>query len=50
MNITLSMVLKDYRRHKFKNWRAIDKERDVRLGVVGENRAKNIKRSLPNAI
>jgi ABC-type amino acid transport substrate-binding protein len=48
VNITQSVVVEDYRRHKFKNWRTIDNELNIRLGVVGESRAKDVKRDLPN--
>jgi ABC-type amino acid transport substrate-binding protein len=48
LNITQSVVVEDYRRHKFKTWHAINQKLITRLGVVGENRAKDIKRSLPN--
>ena len=48
MNITRAVVVEDYRRHEFKTWRLIDEEPNIRLGVVGERRAKNVKRSLPN--
>ena len=40
MNITTAVVVEDYRRHEFKSWRSIDKEPIIRLGVVGERRAK----------
>jgi ABC-type amino acid transport substrate-binding protein len=49
INITSAVVVKDYRRHKFKTWRLIDEGLISRLGVVGERRAKNVKRFLPNA-
>ena len=49
MNMTTAVVVRDHRRNEFKNWRAIDKEPNVRLGVVGERRTKNIKRYLPHA-
>ena len=49
MNITRAVVVEDYRRHEFKTWRLIDEELIIRLGVVGEKRAKNVKHSLPNA-
>jgi ABC-type amino acid transport substrate-binding protein len=48
LNITQSVVVEDYRRHKFKTWREIDEKLIVRLGVVGEKRAKDVKRVLPN--
>jgi Na+/H+-dicarboxylate symporter/ABC-type amino acid transport substrate-binding protein len=48
MNITRSVVVEDYQRHKFKTWRGIDEKLIVRLGVVGESRTKDIKRALPN--
>jgi len=48
MNNTTAVVLEDYRRHKFKIWREIDEKLIARLGVVGENRAKDVKRILPN--
>jgi len=48
MNITRSVVVEDFRRHKFKTWHSIDEKLIARLGVVGENRAKDIKRILPN--
>jgi ABC-type amino acid transport substrate-binding protein len=48
MNITRSVVVEDYRRHKFKTWHSIDEKLTTSLGVVGENRAEDIKRSLPN--
>jgi Na+/H+-dicarboxylate symporter/ABC-type amino acid transport substrate-binding protein len=49
MNMTTALVVEDYRRKDFKSWRLIDEKLDVRLGVVGEGRAKNIKRYLPHA-
>jgi ABC-type amino acid transport substrate-binding protein len=48
LNITQSVVVEDYRRHKFKTWREIDEKLIVRLGVVGKKRAKDVKRALPN--
>ena len=48
MNITQSVVVEDYRRHKFKTWRAIDEKLITRLGVVGKSRAEDVKRALPN--
>jgi Na+/H+-dicarboxylate symporter/ABC-type amino acid transport substrate-binding protein len=46
--ITTAVVVEDHRRHKLKTWRSIDDKLNIRLGVVGERRAKNVKRSLPN--
>jgi len=48
MNMTTAVVVEDHRRNEFKNWRAIDKELNKRVGVIGERRAKNVKRYLPN--
>ncbi|MBC2745022.1 MAG: transporter substrate-binding domain-containing protein [Desulfosarcina sp.] len=48
MNITTAVVVEDYRRHEFESWRSIDKEHLIRLGLVGEGRAKGAKRYLPN--
>jgi ABC-type amino acid transport substrate-binding protein len=48
MTITIAVVVKDHRRYRFKNWRSIDKEHIIRLGLVGERRAKGVKRYLPN--
>jgi ABC-type amino acid transport substrate-binding protein len=48
MNMTTALVVEDHRRNKFKSWRAIDKKLNARVGVVGERRAKNVKRYLPN--
>jgi Na+/H+-dicarboxylate symporter/ABC-type amino acid transport substrate-binding protein len=48
MNITTAVVVEDHRRNEFKSWRAIDKEHNTRVGVVGERRAKNVKHYLPN--
>jgi ABC-type amino acid transport substrate-binding protein len=48
MNMTTAVLVVDHRRNEFKSWRAIDKELNIRLGVVGERRAKNVKRYLPN--
>jgi len=48
MNITNAVVVQDYRRHEFKNWRSIDEKLNIRLGVVGEKRAEVAKRILPN--
>jgi Na+/H+-dicarboxylate symporter len=48
MNITRSVVVEDFRRHKFKTWHSIDEKLTTSLGVVGENRAEDIKRALPN--
>jgi len=48
MNMTTAVVVEDHRRNKFKSWRAIDKKLNNRVGVVGEKRANNVKRYLPN--
>nr|NIS54148.1 amino acid ABC transporter substrate-binding protein [Phycisphaerae bacterium] len=48
MSMTTAVVVKDHRRNKFKSWRAIDKEPNTRIGVVGKSRAKDVKRYLPN--
>jgi ABC-type amino acid transport substrate-binding protein len=48
MNMTTAVVVEDHRRNEFKSWRLIDKKHIIRLGVVGERRAKNVKRYLPN--
>jgi ABC-type amino acid transport substrate-binding protein len=48
LNMTTAVVVEDYRRNEFKSWRSIDKKHNTRVGVVGENRAKNFKRYLPN--
>jgi len=48
MNINTAVVVQDYRRHEFTTWRSIDEKLTIRLGVVGEQRAKYVKRSLPN--
>jgi len=48
MNMTTAVVVKDHRRNQFKSWRLIDKEPIIRLGVVGERRAENVKTYLPN--
>jgi len=48
ININQAVIVKDYRRHEFKSWRLIDKKHIVSLGVVGERRAKDVKRFLPN--
>jgi ABC-type amino acid transport substrate-binding protein len=48
MNMTTAVVVKDHRRNQFKSWRLIDKEPIIRLGVVGERRAENVKTELPN--
>ena len=48
MNMTTAVVVKDHRRNQFKSWRLIDKEPIIRLGVVGEKRAENLKTELPN--
>ncbi|MDB4442594.1 cation:dicarboxylase symporter family transporter, partial [bacterium] len=48
MNMTTAVVVKDHRRNQFKSWRLIDKEPIIRLGVVGEKRAENVKIDLPN--
>jgi len=48
MNMTTAVLVDDHRRNKFKSWRAIDKKLNARVGVVGERRAKNVKRYLPN--
>jgi ABC-type amino acid transport substrate-binding protein len=48
MNITTAVVVEDHRRNEFKSWRAIDKKLNARVGVVGESRAKNVKRYFPN--
>lgn len=48
MDMTTAVVVEDHRRSMFNSWRLIDKEQILRLGVVGEKRANNIKRYLPN--
>jgi Na+/H+-dicarboxylate symporter/ABC-type amino acid transport substrate-binding protein len=48
MNMTTAVVVEDHRRNEFKSWRAIDKKLNIRAGVVGEKRANNVKRYLPN--
>ena len=48
INITRSLVVEDFRRHKFKTWHSIDEKLTTSLGVVGENRAEDVKRALPN--
>ena len=48
MNMTAAVVVEDYRRHEFKNWRSIDEKLNIRLGVIGEKRAEAVKRILPN--
>jgi ABC-type amino acid transport substrate-binding protein len=48
MNMTTAVVVQDHRRNDFKSWRRIDEKLVVRLGVVGERRAKNVKQYLPN--
>ena len=48
MNMTTAVVVEDYRRNEFKSWRLIDNKHNTRVGVVGEKRAKNVKRYLPN--
>jgi ABC-type amino acid transport substrate-binding protein len=48
INMTTAVLVDDHRRNEFKSWRLIDKEHIIRLGVVGERRAKNVKRYLPN--
>jgi Na+/H+-dicarboxylate symporter/ABC-type amino acid transport substrate-binding protein len=49
INMTTAVVVDDHRRKEFKSWRLIDKEHIIRLGVVGERRARNVKRYLPNS-
>jgi ABC-type amino acid transport substrate-binding protein len=48
INMTTAVVVKDHRRNEFNSWRAIDKNLNARIGVVGEKRAKDVKRYLPN--
>jgi Na+/H+-dicarboxylate symporter/ABC-type amino acid transport substrate-binding protein len=48
INMTTAVVVKDHRRNEFNSWRAIDKNLNTRIGVVGERRAKDVKRYLPN--
>jgi Na+/H+-dicarboxylate symporter/ABC-type amino acid transport substrate-binding protein len=48
MNMTTAVVVEDHKRNKFSSWRAIDKKFNTRVGVVGERRAKDVKRYLPN--
>ena len=48
MNLTTAVVVEDHRRKQFKSWRAIDEELIARIGVVGEIRADNARRYLPN--
>ena len=49
MDMTTALVVEDHRRNEFKSWRAIDKKLNARVGVVGESRAKSVKRYLPNS-
>jgi len=48
LDMTTAVVAEDHRRSDFKSWRLIDKEHIVHLGIVGERRANNFKRYLPN--
>ena len=48
MDMTTAIVVKDHERHRYKNWRTIDKDRLVRLGVVGKGRVQDLKSFLPN--
>ena len=48
IDMTTAVVVKDHRRHEFKKWRLIDKELNIRLGVVGKGRARDTKPYFPN--
>jgi ABC-type amino acid transport substrate-binding protein len=48
IDMNTALVAKDHMRNKFKSWRFIDEKLSVRLGVVGERRAKNVKQYLTN--
>jgi len=48
IDMITAVVVKDHRRHKFKRWRLIDKELNIRLGVVGKGRVIDTKPYLPN--
>jgi ABC-type amino acid transport substrate-binding protein len=48
INLTTAVVVEDHRRNEFKSWREIDKKLNIRIGVVGKERAENAKRHLPN--
>jgi ABC-type amino acid transport substrate-binding protein len=48
IDMTTAIVVKDHERHKYKNWSTIDKDRMIRLGVVGKGRVQDLKSYLPN--
>ncbi len=48
INMTTALVVEDHRRKEFKSWSEIDKQYFTRIGVVGERRANNARRYLPN--
>ena len=50
INLTSAVVVKDHRRKEFKSWSEIDKQNFIRLGVVGQRRANNARRYLPNTV
>jgi hypothetical protein len=48
LETTAALVLLDYRRNEIETWRQIDEELIMRLGVAGEERAREAKDRLPN--
>jgi Na+/H+-dicarboxylate symporter/ABC-type amino acid transport substrate-binding protein len=48
IDMNTALVAKDHLRNKLKSWRFIDEKLNIRLGVVGERRAKNVKQYLMN--
>ncbi len=48
IDMTNAIVALDHRRREFDNWRTIDEESILRLGVVGEIRARELQGLLPH--
>ena len=48
VEMTTAVVVEDHLRDSFKRWRTINREHNIRLGLVGEITAKDIKSYLPN--
>jgi hypothetical protein len=48
VEMTTAVVVEDHLRDSFKRWRTINREHNIRLGLVGEITEKDIKSYLPN--
>ena len=48
MDMTLAVVVEDYRRHEFTSWHELSEQPDLRLGAVGKNMAKDAHTYLAN--